>query len=233
MRTFILSAFILLCASAAAGAPRQGDERRYLDPNLIPAEGREPREFVPRGWKTETNEGVVTGDLNRDGAPDAVLRLVEDMPVEGADGTYNTRYRALVILLAQPGGGYRRASVATKLLGCTLCAGVLGDPEGGNLQIGIKGGVLDVSQLSGSREATDLTQRFRYDAGRFVLIGEERSDYDRAVGGGTSTSTNYLTGVRVTKTTRVLRGGREANTTKTTRVPRTRRFIEDVDYEKQ
>ena len=124
-------------------------------------------------------------------------------------------------------------AVAAKLLGCSLCYGVLGDPEGGNIQVAIKNGVLDVSQLSGSREATDLTLRFRHDpeTGRFQLIGEERSDYDRAAGGGTGTSTNYLTGVRVTKTTTVRRG-RESTASKTTRVPRTRLFLEDVDYEK-
>ena len=233
MRTFILSAIILLCASGASA--RQDEPRRFLDPGLVPAEGAAPRDFVPRGWKTETDEGVVTGDLNRDGAPDAVLRLVEDMPVKGAGGVYNTRHRALVILLAKPGGGYTRAAVATKLLGCTLCAGALGDPKGGNIKIEIKDGVLNVNQLSGAREATDLTQRFRHDAasGRFQLIGEDVSEYDRAAGGGKSTSTNLLTGVRVTKTTRVLKGGREATSTKTTRVPRASRFIEDVDYEKQ
>jgi hypothetical protein len=233
MRTFILSAIILL---SATGAPaRQDEPRRFLDAGLVPAEGAKPADFVPRGWKTETDEPVVTGDLNGDGAPDAVLRLVEDMPVERPDGVYNTRYRALVILLAKPGGGFRRAAVATKLLGCTLCAGALGDPEGGNIQIEIKNGVLNVHQLSGAREATDLTQRFRHDeaTGRFLLIGEDVENYDRAEGGGDSTSTNYLTGVRVTKTSRPLRGGREATSTKTTRVPRTRRFIEDVDYEKQ
>ena len=234
MQKFIMSAALLLSlCGAGAAAARQDGPRRFLDASLVPAAGREPREFVPRGWKTETDAGLVTGDLNKDGAADAVLRLVEDMPVEGADGTYNMRYRALVILLAQPGGGYRRAAVASKLLGCTMCAGVLGDPEGGNVQIEIKNGVLNVNQLSGSREATDLTQRFRYDAasGRFRLIGEEVSEYDRAAGGGQSTSTNYLTGVRVVKTSRTLRGGRESNTTKTTRVARTSRFIEDVDYE--
>lgn len=231
MRTFILSAIILLTATGAAA--RQDDERRLLDPNLVPAEGAAARDFVPRGWKTETDEGVVTGDLNRDGAVDAVLRLVEDMPVERPDGVLNTRYRALVVLLAKPGGGYRRAAVATKLLGCTLCAGALGDPEGGNVQVEIKNGVLNVHQLSGAREATDLTQRFRHDeaTGRFRLIGEDVSEYDRAAGGGSSTSTNYLTGTRVTKRTTVGRGGRESNSTKTTRVPRTTRFIEDVDYE--
>ena len=234
MRRFIMSAALLLSLFCAGASAAQDEPRRSLDPNLVPAAGREPREFVPRGWKTETDRGVVTGDLNKDGSPDAVLRLVEDMPAEGADGTLNTRYRALVILLAQPGGGYKRAAVATKLLGCTMCAGVLGDPEGGNVQVEIKNGVLNVNQLSGSREATDLTQRFRHDAasGRFVLIGEDVSEYDRAAGGGKSTSTNYLTGVRVVKTTRVLRGGRESNSSRTTRVARKARFIEDVDYER-
>ena len=232
MKALILSAALLVTLS---GAARQDEERRYLDPKLVPAEGRSARDFVPKGWKVETDEGVTSGDLNKDGAADAVLRLVEDAPVEGADGTLNTRYRALVILLARPGGGFARAAVAAKLLGCSLCYGVLGDPEGGNIQVEIKNGVLDVSQLSGSREATDLTLRFRHDpaTGRFLLIGAERSDYDRAAGGGTGTSTNYLTGVRVVKTTTVGRGGRESTSSRTTRVPRARRFIEDVDYEQQ
>lgn len=235
MRRFIMSAAILLSLLGTGAAARQDEPRRSLDPSLVPAEGREPRDFVPSGWKTETDAGVITGDLNKDGAPDAVLRLVEDLPAEGADGSLNNRYRALVVLLAKPGGGYSRAAVAPRLLGCTGCAGALGDPAGGNIQVEIKNGVLNVNQLSGSREATDLTQRFRYDAasGRFVLIGEDVNEYDRAAGGGTSTSTNYLTGVRITKRTRVARGGRESVTSNTTRVPVKRRFIEDVDYEQR
>jgi hypothetical protein len=233
MRTFILSVIILLSASGAAA--RQDEPRRFLDPKQVPAEGAKPADFVPRGWKTETEEGVVTGDLNRDGAPDAVLRLVEDMPIERADGILNTRYRALVVLFAKPGGGFSRAAVATRLLGCSLCYGMLGDPAGGNIQVEIEKGVLNVSQLSGSREARDHTLRFRHDAasGRFRLIGEEVSDYDRAAGGGTSTSTNYLTGVRVTRAAGPLRRGRESAAARTTRVPRATRFIEDVDYENQ
>jgi hypothetical protein len=233
MRTFILSAIILFTASGAAA--RQDEPRRFLDPKLVPAEGAKPADFVPRGWKAETDEAVVNGDLNRDGAADAVLRLVEDVPLQNAEGVYNTRHRALIVLLAKPGGGYARAAVATKLLGCSLCFGVLGDPEGGNIQVEIEKGVLNVSQLSGSREARDHTLRFRRDAasGRFQLIGEEVSDYDRLEASGTSTSTNYLTGVRVVKTSRTLRGGRESASTKTTRVPRASRFIEDVDYENQ
>jgi hypothetical protein len=237
MRTFILSAIILLSSGGAAASTPQGDERRFLDPSLVPAEGAKPADFVPRGWKLEGGEGVVSGDLNRDGAADSVLRLVEDLPTEGADGVYNARHRALVILLAKPGGGLRRAAVATKLLGCTLCAGALGDPEGGNIQIEIKSGVLNVHQLSGSRESTDLTQRFRHDAasGRFLIIGQDVETYDRLEGGGTSESNNYLTGVRVTRKTRAAGEGRDPVivSDKTGRSKTVRRFIEDIDYEKQ
>jgi hypothetical protein len=233
----LLSLTLLLSlAPPANSAARQDETPRYLDVNLVPADGRSASDFVPKGWKLEGDEGETTGDLNRDGVPDKVLRLVEDLPVEGKDGVYNTRYRALVVLFGRAGGGFKRAAVATKLLGCSLCAGVLGDPEGGNIQIEIKNGVLNVNQLSGSREATDLTQRFRYDAasGRFLLIGEDVNNYDRAEGGGTTTSTNYLTGVRVTKRTRPTRKGDDAVVSnKTTRVSATRRFIEDVDYNQQ
>src|SRR3982750_210874 len=102
MRVLILSAALLLCNSLAPVArPRQDDEApRYFDAKLVPAEGRAATDFVPRGWKLEGDEGELTGDLNKDGAPDKVLRLVEDIAVERPDGVYNTRYRALIVLLA-------------------------------------------------------------------------------------------------------------------------------------
>src|SRR2546423_14675362 len=120
-RALILFVTLLLsfAYAAAASAARQDDVRRFLDVKLVPSEGRSVSDFVPKGWKIEGDEGEINGDLNRDGVPDKVLRLVEDLPVEASDGTYNTRYRALVILFGQAGGGLRRASVATKLLGCT------------------------------------------------------------------------------------------------------------------
>lgn len=238
MRAIILSLTLVLSQSSALAAAAWQDEEdapRYLDAKLVPAEGRAAADFVPRGWKLEGEEGELSGDLNRDGAPDRVLRLVEEMPVQRPDGVYNTRYRALVVLLAQQGGGFRRAAVATRLLGCTLCAGALGDPEGMNVQIEIKSGVLNVHQLSGAREATDLTQRFRYDAtaGRFALIGQDLETYDRLEGNSESVSTNYLTGLRVSKRSKITKRGRDpvVVSNKATHVKPARLFIEDVDYE--
>jgi hypothetical protein len=238
MRAFILSVtFLCSFSAAAASTPRQDDVRRVLDAKLVAVEGRAARDFVPRGWKIEGDEGELTGDLNKDGVPDKVLRLVEDIPVEGAEGTYNERFRALVILFAQPGGGFKRAAVATKLLGCTLCAGMLGDPAGGNIQIEIKNGVLNVNQLSGARESTDLTQRFRYDAaaGRFQLIGQDVENSDRLEGNSTTESTNYLTGVKVKEVRKVKRENADPVlvSRKTLHVAAARRYIEDMDYERQ
>lgn len=236
MRAVILSLTLILSQTALAAAAQDDDAPRYLDAKLVPAEGRAVADFVPRGWKLEGDEGELTGDLNRDGAPDKVLRLVEDIAVQRPDGVYNTRYRALVVLLAQTGGGFKRAAVATRLLGCTLCSGALGDPEGMNVTIEIKNGVLNVNQLSGAREATDLTQRFRYDAAsaRFALIGQDVETYDRLEGNSESVSTNYLTGLRVEKKSKVTKRGRDpvVVSNKTTHVKPARLFIEDVDYDK-
>lgn len=238
MRAIILSLTLLL-SQASAAPVRQGedDAPRYLDAKLVPAEGRAVADFVPRGWKLEGDEGELTGDLNKDGTPDKVLRLVEDIPVERPNGVYNTRYRALVVLLAQAGGGgFKRAAVATRLLGCTLCAGALGDPEGGNIQLEIKSGVLNVHQLSGARESTDLVQRFRYDApsGRFAFTGQDVEYYDRLEGNSKSVSTNYLTGLRVEKKSKIRKRGQDpvVVSNKTTHVKPARLYIEDVDYEK-
>jgi hypothetical protein len=237
MRAIILMLTLILSQAYATAAARQDedDAPRYLDAKLVHAEGRAAADFVPRGWKLEGDEGELTGDLNRDGASDKVLRLVEDIAVERPDGVFNTRYRALVVLLAQAGGGFKRAAVATRLLGCTLCAGALGDPEGMNITLEIKNGVLNVHQLSGSREATDLTQRFRYDdaSARFAFIGQDVETYDRLGGDSESVSTNYLTGLRVEKKSKTRKRGRGpvVVSNKTTHVKPARLYIEDVDYD--
>jgi hypothetical protein len=232
MRTLITTLFLLQALSTGAHALQQAEGRRLLDARLVPAEGRTAADFVPGGW---VKEEEVNGDLNGDGLTDAALRLIEDLPVE-TGGVWNERYRALVVLFGKSGGGFERAAVAARLLSCSTCAGVLGDPGGGNVSLEIKNGVLNVSQLSGSREATDLTHRFRYDPRlkRFLLIGEDIETYDRILGNSQSESTNYLTGTRITKKHRVLRKNGEPVLVSTAKkkVSATRRFLEDVDYER-
>jgi hypothetical protein len=230
-KLFVLIALVFTVATLALTSRAQDDEaRRFIDLKQVPAEGGSAQDFVPRGWKIE---GQTEGDLNADSRPDTALKLIEDLPDETADGALNVRYRALLVLLKMADGKLHRAAAADRLLQCTGCGGMLGTGGG---DITIEKGVLVVYQLSGSRESTDLTQRFRYDPGtkRFVLIGEDTVSSDRLTGESVNESSNYLTGVKIIKKTRYdKKGDRDTVvSSKTQRIPVSKRFIEDIDYEK-
>lgn len=224
----------VVAAAWHATAAAQDDEQ---PPAIeLPASAATTDEFVPRGWRMETEtDDALAGDLDGDRIADRVLRLVQDSPVESPDGTMRTRFRALVVLLGKPGGGFTRAAVSTRLLLCSTCAGVRGDPSsGGNIQVRVERGVIVVGQQSGSRWAYDHTLRFRHDraTNRFLLIGEDFDNHDTATGERTNDSTNYLTGVKLTRKFRYdkWRDDEALVSEKTTRVPRGRKSLEDVDY---
>ena len=230
-------ALIAMSMAVAARLARAQDEEK--PPEIKPpATAASPEKAIPRGWRVEAEtDDVLTGDLNSDGRPDQVLRLVQDLPLETADHVPRTRFRALVVLLARPEGGYAVAGATTKLLLCSTCAGVRGDPAGGgNIQIRVERGVIVIQQQSGSRFSYDHTARFRLDRemNRFLLIGEDFDNNDTATGDRTVESSNYLTGVRLTKKYRFdrRRDDHQLVSTKTARIPRQRKFIEDFDYNK-
>ena len=222
---------LALAALSATTSRAQEEQRRFIDLKQVPVEGNSVQDFVPRGWKIE---GRTDGDLNADSKPDTALKLIEDLPEETADGALNIRYRALLVLLKTEDGKLLRAGAGTRLLQCTGCGGMLGTGGG---DIAIEKGVLVVYQLSGSRESTDVTQRFRYDPRlkRFVLIGQDTVNTDRLTGESTNESANYLTGVKIIKKTRLDKSGEHeipvSSTTK--KIPPTRRFLEDIDYESE
>lgn len=220
--------------TGAAPVVKQDEDR---PPSIeVPASGESAEGFVPRGWRIESEDDDVTaGDLNGDGVADRVLRLVQDTPNENADGTLRTRFRALVVLLGKAGGGFTRAAATTRLLLCSLCAGVRGDPSGGsNIQLRVERGVIVVEQQSGSRFAYDHTLRFRHDraTNRFLLVGEDFDNRDTATGERTEESSNYLTGNKITRRFRYdqRRDDEVLVSERRARIARPRKFLEEVDY---
>jgi hypothetical protein len=206
------------------------DERRFIDLSQVPVEDASPTDFVPRGWVIEKQ---VSGDLNEDSRPDVVLELIEDLPPL-AGGEPHDRYRAMLVLMGE--GKLHRVAAADRLLRCSTCFGALAGPNGGEPDIKIARGVIIVNHLWGSRESVDSTQRFRYDPQlrRFVLIGEDIENRDRDNGTGTHESSNYLTGVKIVEKYRYderLDHDVQVSTSRQ-RVPKIRRFLEDIDYEK-
>jgi hypothetical protein len=218
MRRSLALACLLVCA---AGAPALAQDAPRLQPSLVPMRGAREAEFVPRGWMVG---GRADGDLNGDGRADRVLRLV---PL-GTDTTgaiaAAPEAQALVVLLAESGGGWRRGGIAPRLLQ-TIAPQYVCD-------LAVRRGVLVVHQNFGMTEVTDLVHRFRLDAasGRFVLIGRDQFNYTRPQGAADTEkfSENYLTGVKLT-TVGHWRGERYRETTKTEHIPRRTPAMETID----
>ena len=227
--TTVGSLFLALCLLSAlspvSSSAQEG--KTTIDVASIPAEAADARGFVPAGGKLE---GKVSGDLNGDSVPDHALKLVEDKPVpEDETAGPVERQRALVIAFGKGDGRLVRAAVAGNLLQCTSCGGAFYGVVEAPADVSIKNGVLIVKQEHGSRTVTQTTFRFRYEptTGKFALIGHDVINNDRLTGEVVSESTNYLTGVRLTK--RIRPRGRTVTSRK--RVPREKIYVEQVNHE--
>lgn len=197
-----------------------------INKSRIPTEADSIEKFIPAGWKIEEQ---VTGDLNGDSVPDYAVKLVEEKPAKDRDDVAIERQRALVIVLQQPSGKLSRAAVADRLLQCTRCGGAFYGVSESPANVQIEKGLIVVDQDHGSRNLTNTTYRFRYDAPsqQFILIGFDYADADRATANVISESTNYLTGVRIVTRSK---GSRDVKSRST--IPVRKTSIEQVDSEK-
>ena len=216
----------LVADSAIAQSARPIDLRQF------PTQGATVQTFVPKGWKVEAK---ADGDLNDDKRSDIVLKLIETA-LPGSDPNIpSDRARALLVLQKQSNGQWQRIGIAPRLLLCLNCAGVLGSPDGANVQVKIEKGVILVRQFRGSREAIETLHRFWMDkpSNRIVLIGQDVRRYDRANGDATLESSNFLTGQKVTEQSRAnsQRNGIELVSEKRSSIAKTKPAIETVDIE--
>ena len=196
-----------------------------LNPRRVPSQADAPEKFTTSGWKIEEK---VTGDLNGDGVSDYALKLVEAKAEKDEDGDPTERGRALVIALAAKDGHLTRAGVADSLLQCTRCGGAFYGIVETPTNVTIEKGVLVVQQDHGSREVTNTTYRFRYEpaTGRFLLIGFELANTDRATAQVVSESINYLTGVR-----EETRSKGEKDIKSRSMIPKRRIYLDDISAE--
>jgi hypothetical protein len=158
----------------------------------LPASGKSLNAFLSRGW---TVEDQASGDLNGDGVSDISAILVQGKAGVSFRET-DDDHRALIVLLGHDKGEFTLAGTNDRLLQCRGCGGVRE-----SVGVSIRKEVIIVQQMTGSRDFSDETWRFRYhpQKQRFVIIGRDMESGDGMLGTGTIVSFNHLTGRKITK----------------------------------
>ncbi len=156
--------------------------------------------FVPKGWKLET---LLKGDLDGDGRDDLVLVLHQQDPhnVVEHDGLgespLDTNPRMLAVAFAQPAGGYALVLSNHDLI-TRRDDPVLDDVFEGSGGVSIGHGTLQVAlhmwASAGSWGTSMTSYTFRWQHGRFELIGYDLQSYMRNSGDEEGLSINYSTG---------------------------------------
>jgi hypothetical protein len=189
----------LLAALATAPAMAQELAIPEVAYPSIASVAETPEGFAPKGWPIEFKSA---GDLNADGADDLVLVLRDADPRNILDNAgfgpdrFNTNPRVLVVALHRPQGGYERV-LADHTLITRSTEPNLDDPLEDGSSVVVRRGALRVTlhlfANAGGWTMGNMTYSFRFQQGRFVLIGYDSSMVQRNTGQTEDVSINYLT----------------------------------------
>lgn len=145
MRTTIM-ALLLLCAAPAAAASQEAGEVKVT---------AEIRPFVESGTRAIAVEAA---DLNGDGRGDFVLVLEKESPAKD-ENDFPVNERPLLILLRGGDGRLTEAKRNERLVMCSRCGGVFGDPFEG-VEAGRN--TFTVHHYGGSNWRWKYSYRFNY-----------------------------------------------------------------------
>jgi len=191
----ILVLAIGLGPATAAVAQAEPPPARY--PKLVD-EARSADGFVPAGWRLESK---VAGDLNKDGIEDLALVLRDNNPANVLDNAalgppkFDTNPRILAVAFGRSGGGYGLVLENHTLIPRTTEPNLDDylDQDGVAILRGTLQVKLHLFANAGGWTAGSIAYTFRFQDGRFALIGYDSNMFQRNTGETTDISINYST----------------------------------------
>jgi hypothetical protein len=178
----------------------------------IKVKGQNISDFVPVGW---TILDSTYGDLNKDGSKDAAIIIQHKDSVtlvNSPEDTVLTQPRILFVLFKNPADNSFMLMEQSNSFILKHERDHMDDPY---QQLAINNGILEAKfhlfYYMGSYDVTNATYKFRYQQGQFVLIGADKSSFDRASHDFEEYSYNFLT-----KKRNLTKGNDEKGSKKTT-----------------
>ncbi|HMJ44716.1 MAG TPA: hypothetical protein VK522_20830 [Pseudolabrys sp.] len=198
MRAIIVTICLSLCGACGLAAAEPAIPAASYPPLVKHAQSVEG--FLPMEWRMEIKQ---SGDLNGDGRDDVamVLRAIDerniiDMRGQGGPEKYDTNPRILMVAFANAAGGYDLALENHTLIGRNVEPTAQDPLDPNGVQEGgveIKKGTLQVTLGYFGGDMGHTTFTFRFQGGRFALIGYDSINVERSQGIMRSVSVNYAT----------------------------------------
>lgn len=189
--SFGLLIFVAACNAESTGKP-------LAEPKKPPVDNSAFENHVPQGWLLQDRR-IVDVDIDGDDVKDAILTVIEDKNLNNGDLPEIDEERALLVLLGDKTGKYRRLSFAKNALLCASCAGTMGSFGSKEPDVMLyEGNSFVVGWVAGSRDAVDVELRFQFDKKlqQFVLFSDRVEKIDRIGGVSIVTKRDFRSGTQ-------------------------------------
>jgi hypothetical protein len=154
----------------------------------IPMTAKDPNGFAPKGWEIDA---VEKGDLNGDKIDDAAIVMTKPEVME--NDTLKESSKRFLVLVFGDGSQFKRTAFSDEAALDKDEGGAMGDPF---QELKIEKGIVIINYYGGSAWRWGVTQRYRWQQNRWILIGNTYEGFHATEPDETSsvTDTNLSTG---------------------------------------
>ena len=154
----------------------------------IPMTAKDPEGFAPKGWEIDA---VEKGDLNGDKIDDAAIVMTKPEVME--NDTLKESSKRFLVLVFGDGSQFKRTAFSDEAALDKDEGGAMGDPF---QDLKIEKGIVTINYYGGSAWRWGVTERYRWQQNRWMLIGATYESFHATEPDetGSVTDTNLSTG---------------------------------------